>query len=300
MKEYAKNYYKNNKEKWKIYNSKEKYKDYHKNYYKKHKETYKEKYEEFSKKYEGKFIYFILNEFNKIKYIGRTSNIYRRFAFHKYELAKYNPDTDRVMYLDFTNKFTDEELADAEKYFIELYNLDLNEYCGEYDTNIAFKIGENLIFNEFKTIRDNKIKAGELYDIKDSPIFLFNYKNQNEKERLLNRKMFRAKDVLFASTIKDVNRYINLNILDEEYEIMAKRVKDNYKDWDNAINFPLRKIIYNLKHFNKISLEEKGQAINHYCNLLEEYSDDELKEILDKKEMSLYKKIKGVDEDDKN
>lgn len=293
MKEYAKNYYKNNKEKWKIYNSKDKYKDYHKNYYKRHKETYKEKYEEFSKKYEGKFIYFILNEFNKIKYIGRTSNIYRRFAFHKYELAKYNPDTDRVMYLDFSDKLSEEELADAEKYFIELYNLDLNEYCGDYDTNIAFKIDENLIFNEFKTIRDNKIKAGELYDIENRIIPTF-------KLNIEDKRLFRAENILFSSTIKEVNRYINLNVLDEEYEIMAKRVKDNYKDWDNAINFPVRKIIYNLKHSNNISLEEKGQAINYYYNLLKDYSDEELKEIFDKKEMSLYKKIKGVDKDDKN
>ncbi|WP_066892921.1 GIY-YIG nuclease family protein [Clostridium nigeriense] len=297
MSEYMKNYYKNNKEKWKEYNSRDKYKEYHKAYFQENKEELtkknKEYYEEFSKKYQGKFIYFILNEFNNMKYIGKTCNIYKRFALHKYELAKYNPKTDRVIYLDFSDKLSEEELADAEKYFIELYKLDLNDYCGDYDTNIAFKIDNDLVFNEFKTVKNNKIKAGELYDIEDRIIPTVLSKTED-------KQLFKAKDVLFISTIKEVNRYINLNISDEEYEMMAKRVKDNYKDWDNAINFPLRKIIYNLKHSNNISLEEKGQAINYYYSLLKDYTDYELKEILDKKEMSLYKKIKGVDEDDKN
>lgn len=162
MSEYSKNYYKENSEKWKTYNSSEKYKEYHKNYYKENKEELtkrnKEYYEEFSKEYEGKFIYFIFNELNELKYIGKTGNIYNRVALHKNSKEKYNPETDRVMYLNFNNRLTNEELSDAEKYFIELYKLDLNQYCGDYDTSIAFKIDDDLVFNEFKFKRDKGVE----------------------------------------------------------------------------------------------------------------------------------------------
>ncbi|MBS5937745.1 GIY-YIG nuclease family protein [Clostridium sp.] len=290
MSEYFKNYYEKNKEKWIAYNSTDKYKDYLKEYYKNNKEKMTKDNIEFFKKYDGKFIYFILDEYNSMKYIGKTKNIYIRFALHKHELVKYNPELDRVLYLDFSDKFSEEELADAENYFIELYDLELNEKCGDYDTNIIFKIkDEDLVLHEFKTVKDNKIKAGELYNIKDIII-------PTVLSKAEDKQLFRTENVLFTSTIEDVNRYINLEITEEEYEMMAKRVRDNYFDWDNALNLPLRRIIYCLRNWKEVSKSEIGQAINHYYNLLKDYSDKELEEMLDSKEMDLYKKIKGVDE----
>lgn len=290
MSEYFKNYYEENKDKWILYNSTDKRKEYSKKYYKNNKEKMTKDNIEFFKKYDGKFIYFIVDEYNRIKYTGKTSNTYRRFGLHKHELVKYNPELDRVLYLDFSDKFSEEELADAENYFIELYDLELNEKCGDYDTNIIFKIkDEDLVLHEFKTVKDNKIKAGELYNIKDIII-------PTVLSKAEDKQLFSADYVLFSSTIKDVERYINLEITEEEYKIMAKRVRDNYFDWDNALNLPLRRIIYCLRNWKEVSKSEIGQAINHYYNLLKDYTVKELEEILDSKEMDLYKKIKGVDE----
>lgn len=99
------NYYNENKDKWKDYNSGEYYRRYHRNYYNDNKEELskrnKEYYKKFSGKYEGKFIYFILNKNNDIKYIGKTSNIYSRVAVHKYDGTKYDPETDRIIWLRF-------------------------------------------------------------------------------------------------------------------------------------------------------------------------------------------------------
>lgn len=283
MGEYFKNYYEENKEKWKIYNSTDKYKDYLKEYYKNNKEKLSKANMEFFKQYDGKFIYFIADEYNKIKYIGKTSNLYRRFATHKHELVKYNPELDRVIYIDFSNKLSDEELADAEAHFIELFKLELNESCGDYDGNIAFILKDSdLVLQEFKTVKDNKIKAGELYNIKDIII-------PTVLSKAEDKQLFSADYVLFSSTIKEVERYINLEITEEEYKIMAKRVRDNYFDWDNALNLPLRRIIYCLRNPKEVIKAEIGQAINHYCSLVETGKDE-----LDSKELELIKKIKGI------
>lgn len=288
MSEYFKNYYEENKEKWIQYNSTDKRKEYHKKYFQKNKEKLSKANIEFFKKYDGKFIYFIVDEYNRIKYIGMTKNLYRRFATHKHELVKYNPGLDRVIYIDFTDKLTNEQLMDVESYLIELFDLELNEKCGDYDTNIIFKIkDEDLVLYEFKTVKDNKIKAGELYDVKD--IIMPNSELKTE-----DKQLFSSDYVLFSSTIEDVNRYINLKITDEEYAVMAKRTRDNYFDWDNALNLPLRRIIYCLRNPNKVSLAEIGQAVNHYYNLLKDYNDEELSGMLDEREMNLYKKIKGM------
>lgn len=288
MSEYFKSYYEKNKEKWIAYNSTDKRKEYFREYFQRNKEEMSKNNEEFFKKYDGKFIYFIFDEYNSMKYIGKTKNIYNRLGVHRHELVKYNPDLDRVIYIDFSNKLSNEELADAEAYFIEIFKLELNESCGDYDGNIASIIKDrDLVLHEFKTIKDNKIKAGELYNIKDIII-------PTVLSKAEDKQLFSADYVLFSSTIKEVERYINLEITEEEYKIMAKRVRDNYFDWDNALNLPLRRIIYCLRNWKEVSKAETGQAINHYYNLLKDYSDKELEEMLDSKEMNLYRRIKGI------
>lgn len=147
-KDYFKKYYQNNKEKWAY---KESDRIYMRNYMKNYDKDKKSKiYNDFMAEYDGKFIYFILDENKEIKYIGKTTNIYRRIGNHKNLKKKYSYETDTILYLNFTDKLTDEELSDMEKYFIELFNLDLNNQCGDYDTSIADKLPKRLIFNEFK------------------------------------------------------------------------------------------------------------------------------------------------------
>ncbi|MDU7150144.1 MAG: GIY-YIG nuclease family protein [Clostridium sp.] len=293
-------YYSENREKWKdIYNNTEEYREYMKKYWLDNKEELREKNkkycEEFSKEYEGKFIYFIFDELNKLKYIGKTSNIYRRMASHKNFKEKYNPQKDRVMYFDFSNKLTEEELEDAEKYFIELYKLGLNEKCGDYDTNIVFKIEDkDLIFNEFKFKKDNKVKPNEVYKIEKRKSASFYTASEKDKKEIEDETIFEGEYILFWSDFETVKHYINLDITDEEYEIMRKRVKDSYEFHEPAT----RHILKSLKNYKDITLADKGNAINHYCELLEGCSDEKLQDILSEEEMNLYKKIKGVDRND--
>lgn len=300
MSEYNKKYYKDNSVVWKdVYNNTEEYKEYHRIYWKENKEELSKKnrdyIKEFNKEYKGKYIYFIFDELNELKYIGKTFNIYRRIASHKNFKEKYNAETDRIMYFDFTNKLTEEELEDAEKYFIELYKLGLNENGGDYDTNIIFKIKDkDLTLNEFRFKKDNIVKPNEIYRIEKRKPALFYTASEEEREGIEEETIFRGDFILFWSDFKTVKDYINLDVTDEEYEIMRKRVKDSYEFHEP----PTRHILKSLKNYKDITLADKGNAINHYCELLEGYSDEKLQDLLSEEEMNLYKKLKGVDRND--
>lgn len=304
MSEYSRNYYKNNREKWKGYNSSDKYKQYHRNYFKEHKEEFAEKSKEYFKKFEGKYIYFICNEIGYIKYVGMSTNLYNRFHSHKHTKEKYDVEKDRVLFLDFSNDgITDIELYELEQFFIELYTPRLNNKEGNYDTNVLDILDnkQELIFKDFKLNNDNIIKPNEVYEIRDTLLKNLIHPTEEEKERIKTEKLFSADGVSFISNIETVKNYINLVITEEEYECMRDRIRKELFRLDYIKGFPVRLIYFPLKDYKNIELAKKGEIINYYNKLLKKslgnYNIDKIEEILNEVEFNLYKKIKGVDKE---
>ena len=150
MQVYMKNYYEKNKEKWKNkYNNTDKYKEYQKKYREEHKEDLSLKNKENRESKQGKFVYFIFDKSNKIKYIGSTNSMYFRFKWHEFDKEKYDKNSDTVLYLSFNNTISATDLVDIEQYFIELYKPYKNNNCSIYDTSIIDLLPENLEFNEY-------------------------------------------------------------------------------------------------------------------------------------------------------
>ena len=113
--DYSKNYYAENKIKWReYYNNTEKYREYQKNYHKDYQRSLRDKLF-------GFYLYFLLKD-NKVVYIGSTTDMYHRFYNHNSSGKEF----DTVLYKDLTDVCKDrEELYKIEYYYINLYKDEL-------------------------------------------------------------------------------------------------------------------------------------------------------------------------------
>lgn len=113
----------------------------HNNYMKwwnKHSESYKEYqrnyHKEYREKHKGYYIYMFVNKDGEVVYIGKTTNIYSRMAYHKCTKEYWEEDYT-VLYHEFKD-INDDILVDIESMLISLLNPVKNSKCADYDGNV--------------------------------------------------------------------------------------------------------------------------------------------------------------------
>ncbi|MDU5262896.1 MAG: GIY-YIG nuclease family protein [Clostridium celatum] len=103
-----------------------------------HSESYKEyqkKYHRlYRKKHKGHYIYFFISRDGEVVYVGKTTNIYSRMAYHK-STREYWEEDYTVLYHEFKD-INDDILVDIESMLISLLNPVKNSKCADYDGNV--------------------------------------------------------------------------------------------------------------------------------------------------------------------
>ena len=101
-------------------------------------ETYKAYQKKYHKGYreknKGYYIYFFVNKDGQVVYVGKTTNIYSRMAYHKCT-REYWQDDYIVLYHEFKG-INDDILVDIEQMLIELLKPSKNNKSADYDGNV--------------------------------------------------------------------------------------------------------------------------------------------------------------------
>lgn len=119
---------------WNKHKGKESYKAYQKNYHKLYREKNK-----------GYYIYFFVNKDGQVVYVGKTTNIYSRMAYHKCT-REYWQEGYTILYHEFKG-INDDILIDIESILIEQLKPIKNKANADYDGNVdkylkGFKLKE--------------------------------------------------------------------------------------------------------------------------------------------------------------
>lgn len=101
----------------------ESYKAYQKNYHK-----------EYREKHKGYYIYMFVNKDGEVVYIGKTTNIYSRMAYHKCT-REYWEEGYTILYHEFKG-INDDILIDLEQMLIELLKPVKNSKNADYDCSV--------------------------------------------------------------------------------------------------------------------------------------------------------------------
>lgn len=103
-----------------------------------HSETYKEYqrnyHKEYREKHKGYYIYMFVNKDGEVVYIGKTTNIYSRMAYHKCT-REYWEEGYTILYHEFKG-INDDILIDLEQMLIELLKPVKNSKNADYDCSV--------------------------------------------------------------------------------------------------------------------------------------------------------------------
>ena len=119
------------------YRKKQKHNEYVK-WWNKNSESYKEYQKQYHKgyreKHRGFYIYFFVSKNGDLMYIGKTTNIKARMAYHK-STREYWEEDYIVLYHEFKD-INDDILIDIEQMLIELLKPVKNNKSADYDCSV--------------------------------------------------------------------------------------------------------------------------------------------------------------------
>lgn len=108
---------------WNKHKGKESYKKYQKEYHKNYREKNK-----------GYYIYFFINKYGQVVYVGKTNFLSWRMAYHK-STREYWEESYTVLYHEFKD-INDDILVDIEQMLIELLKPAKNNKSADYDCSV--------------------------------------------------------------------------------------------------------------------------------------------------------------------